>query len=118
MQPVYTKRRSALDQRSVIIILILLLLGAALGFGAGYKYEKHAKSGNAKGTTVAAAAAARQRQAVARRKARMINCMATKGVKYASMTADISRPPAGVAHDAYQAALVACSKTLPAQRSG
>jgi len=120
MQPVYSKRPSALDQRSVMTVLIVLLLGAVLGFGVGYKYEKTKKSINAKGN-VAAASAARRRQAAmrgAQGKARIINCMATKGVKYTSRTADLSRPPAGVAHNAYQIALAACYRAVAAHRSG
>jgi hypothetical protein len=107
---------SLLDMRSVLIAVAVLLVGAALGFGVGYKYEKHAKSSSHSAssthsttpTTAKPPSASLQAQA----KNMLMTCMAGKGVQYPSPSADISKPPAGVAQSTFQAARVACYSEL------
>ena len=106
-------KRRPVDGRSILTVGLVLLLGASLGFVVGYKYKKP----KAKATSAASAKAAANPAYNARTTALLISCMATKGVKYPSTAANISQPPAGVAHSAYEAALTACRSSVAVKNS-
>ena len=126
MSLIVERRRRVLDLRSVIVAVVVLLLGAAIGFGVGYEVKAHRTTSSTKTTasTPAKGSAQVATPAEAAGIAKFRSCLNSHGVKYPpipggekAFSAQISKPPAGVAQSTYQTALRACYAAENAARA-
>jgi len=112
------RKRSALDPRSVIVAVLVLLIGAGLGFGVGYKYAKRGTTAKAKTTAAATPGKAQtshvgpSAQTQAQSHAKLVECLAAKGIKYSAPNANVSVPPPGVDRATWNKAVGECYASL------
>jgi hypothetical protein len=95
--------------RTIILAVAALVIVVALGLSI-YAYANSNQSApkKAKSSTTSTKPASKAPLSAKQAKTVFMSCMAQKGIKYGSSSADISHPPAGVSTDAYKAAYKGC----------